>query len=175
MKKVAVIMLGGEKQGNLFWPSYFNCDAGYPHDLILVHRDYLGVPTNLKNPNGRMIIHNKIVNGRDIPHRAFGAYRHFFYKYRDDYEYFIFISDDVILKRLALEYQKSLHNRTIESMVLIKNELFNHIPEQVWIHMYLTGQIFDQNGKQLNKSNPEIENLSVEYSNVYNRAKSVNI
>jgi len=99
MKKVAVIMLGGSQQGELFWPSYFKCDAGYPHDLILIHRDYLGVPTNLKNPNGRMIIHNKIVNGRDIPHRAFGAYRHYFYKYQNDYEYFVFISDDVILKR----------------------------------------------------------------------------
>lgn len=92
-------MLGGTQQGDLFWPSYFNCDAGYPHDLIIVHRDYLGVPTNLKNPNGRMIIHNKIVNGRDIPHRAFGAYRHYFYKYQNDYEYFVFISDDVVLKR----------------------------------------------------------------------------
>jgi hypothetical protein len=99
MKKVAVIMLGGERQGKLFWPSYFNCDAGYPHDLILIHRDYLGVPTNLRNTHGRMIIHNKIVNGKDIPHRAFGAYRHYFYKYQDDYEYFVFISDDVILKR----------------------------------------------------------------------------
>ena len=87
----------------------------------------------------------------------------------------VFFHDDVILKRLALEYQKSLYNRAIESMLLIKNELFNHLPEQVWIHMYLTGQIFDQNGKQLNRSNPDIEKLSAEYSNVYNRAKSVNI
>jgi len=99
MKKVAVIMLGGAKQGDLFWPSYFNCWAGYEHDLIIIHRDYLGVPTNLENKFGRMIIHNKIVNGRDIPHRAFGAYRHYFYKYQDDYDYFVFISDDVILKR----------------------------------------------------------------------------
>ena len=92
-------MLGGSKQGELFWPSYFNCWAGYNHDLILVHRDYLGVPTNLENKLGRMIIHNKIVNGEDIPHRAFGAYRHFFYKYEYQYDYFVFISDDVVLKR----------------------------------------------------------------------------
>ena len=52
MKKVAVIMLGGAKQGDLFWPSYFNCSAGYAHDLILIHRDYLGVPTNLENKFG---------------------------------------------------------------------------------------------------------------------------
>ena len=99
MKKVAVIMLGGQQQGELFWPSYFNCKSGYPHDLILIHRNYLGVPTTVRNPDGRMIIHNKIVNGRDIPYRAFGAYRHYFYKYQNDYEYFVFISDDVVIKR----------------------------------------------------------------------------
>lgn len=99
MKKVAVIMLGGNQQEELFWSSYNNCVSGYPHDLILIHRDYLGVPTTVRNPDGRMIIHNKIVNGRDIPYRAFGAYRHYFYKYQNDYEYFVFISDDVVLKR----------------------------------------------------------------------------
>lgn len=92
-------MLGGSQQGDLFWPSYVNCISGHPHDLILIHRDYLGVPNTLRNVDGKMIIHNKITNGIDIPHRAFGAYRHYFYKYQDDYDYFVFISDDVILKR----------------------------------------------------------------------------
>jgi hypothetical protein len=99
MKKVAVIMLGGNQQEELFWSSYNNCVSGYPHDLILIHRDYLGVPTTVRNPDGRLIIHNKIINGKDIEHRAFGAYRHYFYKYQNDYEYFVFISDDVVIKR----------------------------------------------------------------------------
>ena len=87
----------------------------------------------------------------------------------------VFFHDDVILKRLANEYQKSLYNKSIEPMILIKNELFNHLPEQVWIHMYLTGQIFDHTGKQLNKNSRELEALSLEYQNVYNRAKIINI
>jgi hypothetical protein len=87
----------------------------------------------------------------------------------------VFFYDDDILKRLSIEYQKALHNRNIETMLLIRNELFNHLPEQLWIHMYLTGQVFDQNGKQLNKTSQELEVLSLEYSNVYNRVKNVNI
>jgi len=87
----------------------------------------------------------------------------------------VFYNDDVILKRLAIEYQRSLYNRNIESMVLIKNELLNHLPEQVWIHKYLIGEVYDNQGKQLNKSNPDIQKLSNEYVIVYNRAKSVNI
>lgn len=99
MKKVGVIVLCGNRFQELFWRSYLKCIAGYEHDLIVVHRDYLGVPDNLENENGNLILQNKIINGEDVPHRAFGAYRHFFYKYRDDYEYFVFISDDVVLKR----------------------------------------------------------------------------
>lgn len=99
MKKVGVIVLCGNKFKELFLTSYLKTIPGYEHDLILVHRDYLGVPDNLENKNGGLILQNKIINGEDVPHRAFGAYRHFFYKYRDDYEYFVFISDDVILKR----------------------------------------------------------------------------
>lgn len=99
MKKVGVVVLCGNRFEELFWRSYLKCIPGYEHDLIIVHRDYLGVPDNLENENGRLILQNKIINGEDVPHRAFGAYRHFFYKYRDDYEYFVFISDDVVLKR----------------------------------------------------------------------------
>lgn len=99
MKKVGVIVLCGNRFQELFWRSYLKCIAGYEHDLIVVHRDYLGVPDNLENENGNLILQNKIINGEDVPHKAFGAYRHFFYKYRDDYEYFVFISDDVVLKR----------------------------------------------------------------------------
>ena len=86
-----------------------------------------------------------------------------------------FLSDDSTLKRLATEYQKALHCRNIDAMVLIRNELFNHLPEQMWIHMYLTGQVCDLNGKPLNKSSQSIEQLSQEYINVYQRAKDVNI
>ena len=98
--KVGVIMLGGVEQQKCFWPSYYNCDAGYEHDLIVVHRNRLGLPNEMENKYGKIFVENKIdSNGNDIPHRAFGAYRHYFNKFKDNYDIFIFISDDVIIKR----------------------------------------------------------------------------
>jgi len=100
MNKVGIIMLGGDKQQICFWPSYYNCDSGYPHDLIIIHRNKLGLPKEMNNKYGKLFIHNKIDNnGNDVPHRAFGAYRHFYQMYKDKYDIFIFISDDVVIKR----------------------------------------------------------------------------
>jgi len=81
--------------------------------------------------------------------------------------------DDDILKRLSMEYQKAIHIRNIDSMLLIKNELFNHLPEQLWIHKYLTGQVYDASGHALNKINPEIEALSKEYMRLYEKIKDI--
>jgi len=99
MYKIGVIMLGGDKQNICFWPSYYSCEAGINHDLIVVHRNMLGTPESINNKNGNVILENKIINGFDVPHKAFGAYKFFFEKYKDQYDYFIFISDDVIIKR----------------------------------------------------------------------------
>jgi hypothetical protein len=99
MSNICVIMLAGQRQSECFWPSYYNCEPGYNHDLVVVHRNKLGLPKSFENKNGNLIVENKIINNKDIPHRAFGAYRHYFYKYKDSYDYFIFISDDVIIKR----------------------------------------------------------------------------
>jgi hypothetical protein len=98
MSKVALIVPSGEHQQRLFWSSYLKCNSGHPHDLILIHRDNLGVPENPINNDGDLILENKIINGEDIPHRAFGAYRHYYYKYQNDYDYFVFISDDVVFR-----------------------------------------------------------------------------
>jgi hypothetical protein len=84
-----------------------------------------------------------------------------------------FFLDDDILKRLSIEYQKAINIRNIDTMLLIKNELFNHLPEQLWIHKYLTGQVFDSTGKSLNKTNPDIEALSKEYAQIYDRIKDI--
>ena len=99
MKKIAVIVLGGVQQQKLFWPHYLQCKSGCSHDLILVHRDYLGVPNNPVNLDGKIIMYNKIIGGKDIPHKAFGAYRHYFYEHQNDYDFFVFVSDDVVIKR----------------------------------------------------------------------------
>lgn len=100
MHRIAVIMLAGERQNDCFWPSYYNCKAGISHDLIIVHRDGLGLPKEIIDYGyGEIKFLNKIVDGVDVPHRAFGAYRYSFNIYKDNYDYFIFISDDVVLKR----------------------------------------------------------------------------
>lgn len=100
--KICVIMLGGEKQQECFWNSYYNCRSGFNHDLIIVHRNKFGLPEldKIYNTDGSIILENKIdKNGNDIPHKAFGAYRYYYNKYKDIYDIFIFISDDVVIKR----------------------------------------------------------------------------
>jgi len=101
--KVALIFLGGTNMQNIcFWPSYMNCISGYEHDLIFVHRNWHGVGPRFKDRNisTKLIIENKISStGEDIPHKAFGAYRHYFNKYKSNYDMFVFISDDVVIRR----------------------------------------------------------------------------
>lgn len=101
--RIGVIFLGGSpKQHECFWPSYAACRPGIPHDLILVHRNRAHIeriPIEAHKHTDRLIIYNKIIDGQDVPHGAFGAYRHCFDKFRADYDMFAFISDDVILRR----------------------------------------------------------------------------
>jgi hypothetical protein len=97
MKIAVIVVAGTQKQNECFFPSYKNCNAGIHHDLIVVHRNgqYLN---SVENPNGSVILENKVINGEEVPHRAFGAYRHFWNLYKDKYDAFAFISDDVIVK-----------------------------------------------------------------------------
>jgi hypothetical protein len=102
MYNIAIIFLAGsEAQNRCFWPSYIRCHSGYKHDLIVVHRNGIGLPTNIYNTSGGKIIYENKINkkGEDIPHRAFGAYRHYYNIYAREYDLFVFLSDDVVLKR----------------------------------------------------------------------------
>ena len=83
------------------------------------------------------------------------------------------LCDDTILKRLSIEYQKAIRIKNIETMILIKTELMNHIPEQMFIHNFFMGDIYNQNKQQLNKLTPEISELSSEYIEVYSNAKQM--
>ena len=83
--------------------------------------------------------------------------------------------EEPILKRLANEYQKAIHMKNIDTLVLIKNELLNHIPEPVWIFKYLNGDVCDNQGKSLSKINTDLENLSKEYLQIYSQAKETAI
>lgn len=97
--RIGVIVLCGDQFSSVFWPSYLRCEALIEHDLIIVHRDGFGLIRDIENKNGKVVFLNKIVNGEDVPYRAFGAYRYTFNKFQDKYDKFVFISDDVILKR----------------------------------------------------------------------------
>lgn len=98
---IAVILLAGSNMQNIcFWPSFDRTVPGVNFDLILSHLNHKHLPDREFNQYGLTYIENKIdSNGNDVPCKAFGAYRHFFSKYSGLYEYFVFISDDVVIKR----------------------------------------------------------------------------
>ena len=81
----------------------------------------------------------------------------------------VLINNEPILKRLSNEYQKALYLKSIDSVVLIKNELLNHMPEQVWIHTYLTGHVCNNKGVPLNNESSDLIHLSKEYMDIYNK------
>jgi hypothetical protein len=83
------------------------------------------------------------------------------------------LCDDTILKRLSIEYQKAIRVKNIETMILIKNELMNHIPEQTFIHNFLMGDIYNQNKQQLISLTSEMTELSNEYQEIYKNAKRI--
>jgi hypothetical protein len=83
------------------------------------------------------------------------------------------ICDDTILKRLSIEYQKAIRVKNIETMILIKNELMNHMPEQMFIHNFFMGEVYNQNKQPLNSLTPEMLELSNEYKEVFRNAKQI--
>ena len=83
------------------------------------------------------------------------------------------LCDDAILKRLSVEYQKAIRVKNIETMILIKTELMNHMPEQMFIHNFFMGDIFGQNKQQLNTVSQDLAEISNEYKEVYRNAKQI--
>lgn len=69
-----------------------------PHDMVLAYRNWKDIPRHTCNMDGAIVPECKIIDGRDVPHKAFGAYRHYFNKYADKYDNFAFVSDDVVVK-----------------------------------------------------------------------------
>ena len=82
----------------------------------------------------------------------------------------VLLNNEPILKRLSNEYQKALYLKSIDSVVLIKNELLNYMPEQVWIHKYLNGHVCDNKGNPFNMESPDLIQLSKEYIDIYNKS-----
>ena len=101
--RIAVIAVCGSKNQNLFfWPTYRALEPGIAHDLIVVHRNGSGLPpdTSTVNAHGRVILLDKLLaDGRDVPHRAFGAYRFAFSRHRSEFDLFVFLTDHTSLRR----------------------------------------------------------------------------
>jgi len=98
--KIAIVIVAASpRQHTHIWPSYRNTFVGMDHDLIIMHRGDYRVPEQ-RFVLGNVHVINKInEKGEEVPHKAFGAYRFAFEEFKEDYDLFVFISDDVIFKR----------------------------------------------------------------------------
>lgn len=95
MNILLILAAGSQKQNYCWWPSYLNADAGIKHEILAGYVDKSHLPAKLPS-NVRAI--SNIKDGVNIPHKAFGVYREYFYQNKDKYDIFGFISDDVIVK-----------------------------------------------------------------------------
>jgi hypothetical protein len=82
----------------------------------------------------------------------------------------LYYVDDPIIKKLAHEYTKAYSAQNVETLILIKNELTNHLPEQVWIHRFFSGNVYDKAGNQLCFQTPEMKTVSDAYNRAYTEA-----
>jgi hypothetical protein len=124
MSIAVIVVAGGERQNVCVWPTYYNCDAGVDHDLIVVHRNMQHVPS-VFNVRGNVIYENKCFPDGELPHKAFGAYRHYCEKYINDYEYFAFVSDDVFFKRDNWLLQACEMLDKYDKLGLVATQIFN--------------------------------------------------
>jgi hypothetical protein len=126
MKDFLIIFVGATpRQNEHWWPSYRQYMAGMDHDIVLVHRNMEGVPDDILH---LVTLENKILPSGEIPHKAFGAYRHYYQKYAGKYKYYAFISDDVYLRRrnwLSNVYEMF---ESYEGLGLISPMLHNNPP-----------------------------------------------
>lgn len=124
-RNAVIILAGGPKQNECWWPSYFKHDAGVRHSLYVVHRDHQHLPANLRTRLGHVAFMNKIVNGQDVPHAAFGGYRWAAQQIWDGYDNIAFVSDDVVVQRDGwLRDSFDLLN-THEKLGFVGTQIFN--------------------------------------------------
>ena len=129
MKVALKLVAGTDRQNDCFWPSYNNTRPGIDHDLIVVHRDMKHIP-DVKNRYGSLILENKVYLGGELPHKAFGAYREYWSRYQDKYDYFAFVSDDVVVKS---DYWLSNAVRMLSSydkLGFVGTQIFNGLLKQ---------------------------------------------
>lgn len=139
MNDTLLIFLGVTKRQELFWKSYHTLSSGRNHDILVAYIDR-NVVSPINNTSGKVFYESKIINGKDIPYKAYGAYRYFFNKYKDKYTYFAFISDDVILRSdnwlqkciEPLELYEKLGWTGTQVYSTISNCFPNHCRAHIW-------------------------------------------
>jgi hypothetical protein len=84
-----------------FTPSYLKNNGNYPHDLIIVHRNFDFIDKDkLINKEGNIIYINKILDDQtEIPNRGYGSYKYVFEKYKENYDIFVFMQETTVIRR----------------------------------------------------------------------------
>lgn len=133
-----VIVPAASWRQRLLWDSYRSLDAGVSHDVLVAYRDSSMVP-DVTNLYGDVLLVKKEVDGRDIPHKAFGAYRYYANEFLSSYDNFVFLSDDVILRRdnwlahLVEPLSKPRLGWTATQVLSSQSRLFpNHLRAPLW-------------------------------------------
>jgi hypothetical protein len=130
MEVAVIIVAGSAKQNTCFWPSYNNIEHGIDHDLIVVNRNMQHVPSNIKSPFGEVIYENKIRPSGELPHKAFGAYREYWNKYKNKYEFFAFVSDDVVVKSDGWLLEAILMLERSDKLGFVGTQILNGLQKQ---------------------------------------------
>jgi|TARA_B100001964_G_C14216610_1_gene593107 hypothetical protein len=113
------------------------CNPGYPVDLIIVNNDSgWGKGVNfLKKIDGKTLNHGKVrVLTKENYGRSFGGYNYAFKLLQDEYEYFIFTEDDIVISRdgyasIAVDVFLKTKNCGFVSYQAISNQGLNLAPE----------------------------------------------
>ena len=112
MKILVLIVAGSIRQHDCILKSISKAKSGLNYDLLYITRNFNYFPRKLDVKNiEKIFFENKVMpecekskfllikNKNELKHRAFGAYKFYSYKYYNDYDYVICISDDVYIRR----------------------------------------------------------------------------
>ena len=154
MYDVGIIVVAASDRQKIFWDSYLSHTAGIEHDLIIVHRGYQHQFKHDECIN--TIYDSKIINGQEVPHRAFGAYRHFGLKYLKKYKYLGFVSDDVVIKSEGWLY-RIINTFIHERIGCVTTQLFNGLHGQYPHPSHARSPIWFASTQALSKINWQLD------------------
>jgi len=102
MLKIAVVCNCSTENNNYYFtPSYLKNSGNYPHDLIVIHRNFNFINKDvLINKEGNIIYVNKILpDGTECPNKGYGSYKYVFNNFSDKYDIFVFMQETCVIRR----------------------------------------------------------------------------